>query len=524
LLALGEIERGLYGAFIADIVSKQGLLYFKTYMETPDALAALLGSQFLKWMETKSTTTTDEVLKMCLGFVQLTRKYKLFRLSVRYGDAILVEYLYEYFIPVWLMTSKHNYVEIALNQIEDLYARIPFNILQAARENRMQPLHSGTDRDGNPMAQWAMDALMELLQVKYKAMNFPNSAEGWQNHSTNMPLVARAKIFCTTEYNRRYDVGSFDEMYFEFEAAGDKQDKGNCKSQTKVPRRTLEKFLVQEVFCLADTFTETPERKMTVDTFWGVLSKITTSLERSKEEEAEGEESTNGRSHGEMALVDVNREMMQNNQGGEETPEEIADATELDQLKWFRQMEEEDAALLESDDEEYIDEDEEEASDSLIDDAAVEDDNANNDEATEGRPRPPAAVGQNRTRVSARIEIDDAETEVTIGTAKKKVKVRKAKFNPMGLRNVYKEGKLKMIQQNIPLVRRRRRCRVAREIKTLQSELDKYLNNKDGTSKLKVLLEKLKVTDNPNTNTSDSRTEFRLMKKNLWILPTEYCE
>ena len=78
-----------------------------------------------------------------------------------------------------------------------------------------------------------------------------------------------------------------------------------------------------------------------------------------------------------------------------------------------------------------------------------------------------------------------------------------------------------MIQQNIPNVRRRRRCRVPREIKTLQSKLDKYLSNKERTSKLKVLLEKLKVGNNPNT--SDSRTEFRLMKKNLWIMSPEYC-
>jgi hypothetical protein len=81
-----------------------------------------------------------------------TRKYKLFRLSVRNGDSILVEYLYEYFIPIWLSTSKHNYVEIALNQIKDLYGRVPFHVLQAARENQMQPIHKGVDRDGSLIA------------------------------------------------------------------------------------------------------------------------------------------------------------------------------------------------------------------------------------------------------------------------------------------------------------------------------------------------------------------------------------
>jgi hypothetical protein len=79
----------------------------------------------------------------------------------------------------------------------------------------MQAIHAGSDRDGRLMAQWAMDALMELLQVKYKAMDFPNSREGVQNHSTNMPLVLHVKIFCTTQYTRQYNIDFYNKMYFE---------------------------------------------------------------------------------------------------------------------------------------------------------------------------------------------------------------------------------------------------------------------------------------------------------------------
>jgi len=64
-------------------------------------------------------------------FTIITRKYRVFRESVRCGDDIVVEHLYEYFIPLWLMTGKQNYVEIGLSQIEDLYGRVPYHILQA---------------------------------------------------------------------------------------------------------------------------------------------------------------------------------------------------------------------------------------------------------------------------------------------------------------------------------------------------------------------------------------------------------
>jgi hypothetical protein len=326
------------------------------------------------------------------------------------------------------MTSKHNYVKIALNQIEDLYSRIPFHVLQAAWENRMQPLHAGTDRDGLPMAQWAMDALMELLQIKYKVMNFPNSTEGWQNHSTNMPLVTRSKIFCSTEYSHRYDVEAFDEIFFEFQAAGEKQDKGNCKSQTKVLKRTLEKIMVQEMFLLVDAFTETPGREMNVNTFWSILSKITTSLDIEKDNDGLGEDSTNGRSHREIALVNVNREMMQNAQGADETPEEIADASKLDQLAWFQQLEEEDAAQLEYDEDNNNEMAETQQNDIVVDHSAV-DTNTGNENGMSGDVSMVATQGGHRRRAGARIVIDDNETEVMIGISKKKVKVRQAKFN-----------------------------------------------------------------------------------------------
>jgi hypothetical protein len=247
LIVLNEVKRGLYGHFIWNLLDNGQLQIFIAFRDSPKELGQYLAVKFIARLQKCLEQSSDKMFQMMVLFTILCRKYRVFRQSVWHGDAIVVEALYKYFIPVWLMVGKQNYVEIGLSQIEDLYGPVSFHVLQSICKNRMLPLHPGTDCDGQKQADWAMDALMELLQTKYKTMNFLSTLEGWQNHSTNMPLVARAKKFAETEYTQRSNVKSFDEMYFETNAAGDKQDKGNCKTQTLVPRRTKEKIVISEI-------------------------------------------------------------------------------------------------------------------------------------------------------------------------------------------------------------------------------------------------------------------------------------
>jgi hypothetical protein len=123
----------------------------------------------------------------------------------------------------------------------------------------------------------------------------------------------------------------------------------------------------------------------------------------------------------------------------------------------------------------------------------------------------------NLGRRRARIVIDDAETEVAIGTNNRKVKVRKAKYNTMCIREVRNEGVVKMNEMNMPEVRCRRRCRIKREICTLQLELNNYLSDKDGSSKMKELMQKLEGSS--TIRRSNVRCEHRMMMKNLWAVP-----
>ncbi len=150
------------------------------------------------------------------------------------------------------------------------------------------------------------------------------------------------------------------------------------------------------------------------DTFWNVLKHVTRSLETNKKDNKEGEQ-FEGRSHGETALVTVNREMMQNMPLPDETMEEVAESNELEQMAWFSRLEEEDAAFDNSDDKDNEDMNDTGRSNSRI--------NIPNEEPTLPNGE------QTSNQIVSHIVTAETETLVTIGTSNKKTKVRKAKYN-----------------------------------------------------------------------------------------------
>jgi hypothetical protein len=125
------------------------------------------------------------------------RLYRLFQKSVRCGDAVLIEMLYHKFLPLFLVTGKKHYFDIGLNNIDQLYNSIPFKILQLTRANRTVPLYKGKNSRGIPMAEWAMDAVIESLMRYYKMMKFQNTSEAWTKHSGNLLFMAKSLLHST---------------------------------------------------------------------------------------------------------------------------------------------------------------------------------------------------------------------------------------------------------------------------------------------------------------------------------------
>ena len=58
------------------------------------------------------------------------------------------------------------------------------------------------EKFGNPMANWALDAVIESIQKFYNEMNFDNTVSGWLRHSEKFMLMNKCSRFAKTEYSR----------------------------------------------------------------------------------------------------------------------------------------------------------------------------------------------------------------------------------------------------------------------------------------------------------------------------------
>jgi hypothetical protein len=130
-------------------------------------------------------------------------------------------------------------------------------------------------------------------------------------------------------------------------------------------------------------------------------------------------------------------------------------------------------------------------------------------------PNVPAAVEGNSDVNTRTTCIDMSEKDTVVQVSKtKSVIVRKAKLNPLAVTNIIEKGREKIRQLDIPAIRFRQKCRIKRERKTLQQELDHYLASRSGSTKFSQIMNSLK-----EVNTSDLRVEYRLMMKQMWIEP-----
>ena len=172
----------------------------------PQKLAVDLALSFDKFLDSKLETSTDEVLRVNINFVRLVSQYKMFKEAVTVGDSIMVEKIYNDYLPVFVYLGKHTYYNIILDQTEEYYQRIPYRVLQQIRKNRFQKLYNGTDRKQSSMSHWALDALMELMNKNVKEMDFPNTIDGWQLHSQNVMLALTSRSFVMNEYTNHQSL------------------------------------------------------------------------------------------------------------------------------------------------------------------------------------------------------------------------------------------------------------------------------------------------------------------------------
>jgi hypothetical protein len=174
------------------------------------------------------------------------------------GCAIATEWGYLDFAGAWLVLDKNICFEIALRQVEELYSKAPFWLLQTMRDNRFATLHKAEDYNGRPVAHHPLDDIIENLQGKLKQMLLGRTDFAWMRHSTNVSLAQRCSTF--VESFKKWAGGKADDL-----------DIGRVKKQSTAPKRTATKKLICEKLMLSKICVETPGRKADVNQLWNTL-------------------------------------------------------------------------------------------------------------------------------------------------------------------------------------------------------------------------------------------------------------
>ena len=95
----------------------------------PQSLAVDMVLSFGVFFDRKLEISIDEVLLVSISFVKLVTTYKIIKEVVTVEDSTAVEKIYNDYLPIFMYLGKHNYYNISLDQTEEYYNRIPYQIL-----------------------------------------------------------------------------------------------------------------------------------------------------------------------------------------------------------------------------------------------------------------------------------------------------------------------------------------------------------------------------------------------------------
>ena len=107
MIIAGGLEKNLFNTFLFDLSKNTEEVSRVMLITDPKKLALYLAGGHEEWLRSKLQSSTDQCLVMAICFVKLMEMCRLFRLSIRAGDAVMIEWLYSRFLPIYLATGKH---------------------------------------------------------------------------------------------------------------------------------------------------------------------------------------------------------------------------------------------------------------------------------------------------------------------------------------------------------------------------------------------------------------------------------
>ena len=162
MMIAGELEKHLLNTYVSKVCNEVTEAAKVDRNLDPKILAIHIADGYHAWIEKMVwSCSTDQYLTMAILYVRLMDSmYQLFCLS-ECAVMIMIEWLYSRFLPIYVATGKHQYVEIVLGMMEHFYMKLPPKILHLVRLNHTVPLYEGVDRDGTLMAFWAHDTIID---------------------------------------------------------------------------------------------------------------------------------------------------------------------------------------------------------------------------------------------------------------------------------------------------------------------------------------------------------------------------
>jgi hypothetical protein len=398
-------------------------------------LALKIAERYQLWVVHKRTTTNDECFQMVLNFVSMMDLYRVFRVSLRAGDAVMIEALYCKFLPLYLVTKKNHYVETVLSNIEDFYSKLSSKLLHLVRINRTTPLYSGNDKQGMPMANWALDAVIELQQKYYHKMQQGSNVTGWLKNSPHIMLMNKCKRFTQQEYSKVKNVVVRENKLIDHVDNDSSNDPAGNMKRTFVPNRAKEYKCISEFIHICKMTVESPGRKYNSKDVWDVIieDRCTTKL-NNKDEIMQAS----------MMLEEALTE-----------EEQLCNSVTNDLFDFVEAESDANARVTEESDDDVGFDPQSMARDGIL----MDDDDEDN---------------------------DDAETEEPeiVSIKSKKITVRKATINPLGFKDVFTVGKDLLEKKNLMVTRLRRRERIKRKTAFKQKIFESVRPKDDGSARL----------------------------------------
>ena len=250
MMIAGGLEKNLFNAYIFDLFKNTEETARVMLMTDPKKLALYLSDGYEKWLRSKLQTSSDKYLVMAILFVKLMEMFRLFRLSIRDGDSVMIEWLYSRFLPIYLATGKNQYVEIVLYVMESFYDKIPQKILHLVRVNKKVQLYAGDEKQGDPMAFWSHDAIIELLHKYVHQHKKENKIESWIQNSPHLMFMNKAKRMVQCDFGREQAAGKESKFLYQADDQGEGRENNRNKNRTFVPNRTLENKIISEFILL----------------------------------------------------------------------------------------------------------------------------------------------------------------------------------------------------------------------------------------------------------------------------------